>query len=81
MIEHPYERSSPLQFIMVMTFIMTIIFLGIDHWAEAPVAALMSFAWFLVSFTLYMVAWLLHGHARWQGVRDGVNGAAVDEAG
>ena len=35
------------------------------------VAALMSFAWFLVaSFTLYMVAWLLHGHAAWLTNRD-----------
>jgi uncharacterized membrane protein YGL010W len=76
-IEHPYVRSTPLEVVMVITFIMTVVFLCID-WAEAHLAALMSFAWFLVSFTLYFVTWLVHGHAVWLRSRDSVG--EVDDA-
>jgi hypothetical protein len=74
-IEHPYQRSAPLQVVMLLTFIMTIFFLKFDGWDGAHLAAAMSFAWFLVSFTLFMVAWLLHGHASWQNSHDRVGQA------
>ncbi|WP_412745505.1 hypothetical protein [Krasilnikovia sp. MM14-A1004] len=71
MIEHPYERSGPLQGIMAISLIMAVIFLtNANFWAEARLAAVMSFALFLVSFTLYFVTWLLHGHAAWLRSRD-----------
>ena len=80
-IEHPYERSSPLQFlIMVITFIMTAVFLNIDNSPGARLAALMSFAWFLISFTVYMVAWLLHGHAQWRSSLDNAGQVELDDA-
>ncbi|MEV4706543.1 hypothetical protein [Actinoplanes sp. NPDC049316] len=78
MIEHPYARSTPLEVLMGMTFIMTVVFLSIDGWAEAHLAALMSFAWFLVTFTLYFVTWLLHGHAAW--LRDRGSVGDVEDA-
>jgi hypothetical protein len=78
--EHPYERSTPLQFIMVITFIMTFILLNIDNSVGARLAALMSFAWFLVTFTLYTVTWLLHGHVRWRSSLDNTSQVERDDA-
>ena len=76
---HPVERSGGLQFVMVVSFIMTFVFLGAD-WAEGRLAALMSFAWFLVSFALYVVSWLLHGHALWRSGLEDAGDIEVDQA-
>jgi hypothetical protein len=61
---HP-SRQPLLPLTMVVALVIGVWFLHSDS-PHATLGAGFAFAWFLVSFAVYAVAWILRDHAEWQ---------------
>jgi hypothetical protein len=66
---YPHPSQQPLlPLTMVVSVVIGVLFLRIGG-QYAKFGAGFAFAWFLVSFALYGLAWLLRDHAEWRESR------------
>ena len=70
---YPHPSQQPmLPLIMAVSLVTGLVCLRFGG-RHATFGAGFSFAWFLVSFTLYSLAWILRDYAEWLESRRGVS--------
>ena len=75
---YPHPSQQPLlPLTMVVSVVIGVLFLRVGG-QHAKFGAGFAFAWFLVSFALYGLAWLLRDHAEWRESRRNANTIGAD---